>query len=123
MADRTVLIVDDDVELTRLYREMFTHRGWKVLVAGDGDEGVAQALQYLPRVVLLDLMLPKKGGLHVLKILRSLPETKNIPVVVITAYPNPEYKEEAMHAGCSHFFLKTEVTHPQLADVVDELVK
>ncbi len=123
MAKPTILIIDDDLEVVHLYTEMFANRGWHVLHAADGDDGVEQALFSLPQAIILDLMLPKKGGLHVLKIFKSLPETKHIPVVITTAYPNPEYKEEAASSGCDHYFLKTEISHPQLADFVDELVK
>src|SRR3989304_6137917 len=108
MADRTLLIVDDDTEFAQLYKEMFTHRGWRVLHAADGDDAVEQALHHLPRVILLDLMLPKKGGQNVLQILKTMPETKRIPVIVVTAYPNPEYKDEAVSTGCDHFFSKTD---------------
>ena len=119
----TLLIVEDDTELARTYQEMFTHRGWRVIHAMDGEQAINMALENVPKVMLLDLMLPKKGGLHVLKILKTMPETRDVPIIVITAYPNQEYKDEAVRSGCDHYVLKADVSHPQLADLVDEMVR
>lgn len=119
----TLLVVEDDTELVQLYQEIFTHRGWRMVHAIDGEKAVTLALENLPKIILLDLMLPKAGGLHVIRILKSLPETRNIPIVVVTAYPNPEYKDEAVKLGCDRYFLKTDMSQPQLADLIDEMVR
>ena len=123
MTDRgTILLIEDDVELARMYRTVLQGRHFRVLVAPDGETGVRLALEQSPRLIVLDLLLPKQGGLHVLKVLKSLPETKDIPVVTVTAYPNPEYQEEATKSGASLHLLKTEVSAPQVADAVERLL-
>ena len=119
----TLLVVEDDTELSLLYQEMFKKRGWRVVHTLDGEQAVNMALENVPNVILLDLMLPKKGGLSVLKILKTMPETRDIPIVVITAYPNQEYKDEAVRSGCDHYILKADVSHPQLADLIDKIVR
>lgn len=123
MDKETLLIVEDDAELSNLYQEVFKNRGWHVLATHDGERAIQYALENSPTIILLDLMLPKKGGLHVLRILKSLPETKQIPVAVMTAYPNPEYKEEAVAAGAAMYFLKSEFSHAQMADKIEEIVR
>jgi len=123
MDKRTILVVEDDPEVVRLYTEIFTHRGWRVVDARDGKRGIQAALEEQPAIILLDLMLPKEGGMHVLQVLKSLPETKKIPIVIVTAYPNPEYKENATKAGCDGYVVKGEVSHVALADFVEELLQ
>lgn len=122
MNEKTILVVEDDQTLVDLYREIFEKRGWQVGEAYDGEQAVQKALEKMPKAILLDLMLPKKGGLHVLKILKSLPETKPIPVIVITAYPNPEYQEDAFATGCDGYIVKAELPGSELVDKVEELL-
>jgi CheY-like chemotaxis protein len=118
MEKPTILLVEDDAEVARLYKEIFAHRGWRLVLAMDGETAIEHALEVVPHLIILDLMLPKKGGLYVLKILKSLPETRHIPIMVVTAYPNPEYKEEARSAGCDHYYLKSELSHAQIVEKI-----
>lgn len=119
---KTLLLIEDDQDLSRLYATIFKKHGWQVVQADDGQKGVQLALEKEPDIVLLDLMLPEQGGLHVLKILRSLPETQSIPVAVMTAYPNPEYREEAEKHGVSLYLFKQQIEPWQLVDKIEELI-
>src|SRR4051812_32642938 len=91
----SVLIVEDNEELRHLYVETFHHHGFTIFEAGDGQSAVDAALVNAPDVIILDLMLPRQGGLATLRVLRTLPEAKHIPIIILTALPNPEYKEVA----------------------------
>jgi CheY-like chemotaxis protein len=120
---RTVLLVEDDAEEGILLKEIFSKQGWEPLVATNGEIAIEYALESVPTVIVLDLMLPQKGGLHVLKILKSLPETKTIPVLVLTAYPNPEYKEEALACGANGYVVKGELDHLGLVEAVEKILQ
>lgn len=121
MSQKKILLVEDNEELRRLYKEAFTHHNFTVLESGDGLSAIDVALNNNPDIILLDLMLPRQGGLGALKIFRTLPETKHIPIIILTALPNPDYKEQAMNR-VQGYYLKTEITPKELVAKVRELL-
>jgi CheY-like chemotaxis protein len=117
-----VLLVEDDEDLASLYATSLISSDFDVRIARDGEAAVQLALEGIPNIILLDLMLPKMGGLTVLKILKTRPETKDIPVVVLTVYPNPEYKDTALRDGAAKYILKTEATPQVVVSTVKEVL-
>ena len=103
-----VLIVDDDQTLCDMYAERLKAEGFEVVVAHNGEEGVAKATQYMPNVILLDLMMPKVNGFNTLEILKSTEETKNIPVLLLTALIQEENKRRGLQAGAEDYIIKSE---------------
>jgi len=85
MAKETVLIVEDDPDIVELLQYMLEREGYPVLVAKDGERGLAEAQRRKPGLVLLDLMLPGLDGLEVCRALKSDATTRGIPVVMLTA--------------------------------------
>ena len=123
MADKpTILIVDDDPTIRDMYEQRFQKAGFEVIVASNGDEGMKQALTHRPKAILLDIMMPTKGGLGTLEVLKTMPETKDIPVVVFTAYPADQYKETSQRTGAAHFLSKSEVMPGEVVEKVQALL-
>ena len=119
MNKQSILIIEDDEPLRYLYKTVFEEANFDVHEAVDGITGVDAALLKKPQAIILDLMLPKQGGLAVLKIIRSHPDLLHLPVVVLTALDNPAYKEEA-RPNVQGYFLKIEV---QPKDIVNHIKK
>lgn len=117
----TVLLIEDDEPLRLLYKEIFVHNNFEVLEAADGEAGVTMAVMHKPDAIILDLMLPRQGGLGSLKIMRSLPETKNLPIIIMTALPNPEYRDQAK-GRVQGYYLKTEIKPQELVEKVKALL-
>jgi phosphate regulon transcriptional regulator PhoB len=84
-ARKTILVVEDEPDIRELVRYNLDQAGFAVVEAGDGETALNLARSERPALVLLDLMLPESDGLEVCKILRSRPETAQIPVVMLTA--------------------------------------
>lgn len=103
-----VLIVDDDQTLCDMYAERLKAEGFEVVVANNGEEGVAKATQYMPNVILLDLMMPKVNGFNALEILKSTEATKDIPVLLLTALIQEENKRRGLQAGAEDYIIKSE---------------
>lgn len=82
---RTIAIVDDEREVCDLLRILFDARGYRTLLAHDGDSGLALVLAERPDIVLMDIKMPGVNGFELLKTLRKLPETERLPVVLISA--------------------------------------
>lgn len=81
--EKLVLIVDDDESIRELLEFVVKKEGFKVETASDGQEALEKARQFLPDLILLDLMLPRYGGFEILRELQT-EETSKIPIIVIT---------------------------------------
>ena len=85
MSRGSVLIIDDEPDVAAYQGRVLSDHGWRVRIASSGDLGLALALQEIPDVIILDLMMPEIDGFSVLDSLKDSPETASIPVIVVTA--------------------------------------
>jgi len=84
MGQLHALVIDDEPDQTTYLSTLLQDRGWEVRTANSADEGLALALEVVPDVVLLDVMMPERGGLSTLVALRNDSKTKAVPVVLVT---------------------------------------
>jgi signal transduction histidine kinase len=101
-----VLYIEDDVDSRRLVSKILTTKGYEVVLAADGLEGVTLAKDSRPQLVLMDINLPNLDGRVVTTRLRSLPGLETIPIVALTANTSPGNRELALAAGCTGFLTK-----------------
>ena len=111
-AKPTALVIDDEVQIRRLLRVNLEADGYRVLEAASGQEGITQAAQWRPDVVLLDLGLPDLDGVAVLKRLR---EWSRVPVVVLSVRDREEDKVAALDNGADDYVTKPFSTAELLA--------
>ena len=102
----TLLLVEDnelnrDMQVRRLER-----KGFEVLIAMDGQEGVEVATAKLPDLILMDLNLPVMDGWEATRQLKGAPETRGIPIIALTAHATSGDRERAMEAGCDEYVTK-----------------
>ena len=83
----TVLVVDDNVHLQIAFKKVLTSSGYQVELASDGEEGLRLAQSVRPDVILLDMLLPKLGGVEVLRALKADRTTATIPVIALSGLP------------------------------------
>ncbi|MDH7501151.1 MAG: ATP-binding protein [Verrucomicrobiota bacterium] len=100
-----VLIADDEPDMLRFLRSQLIGE-YVVLEASDGEQAVSKAVQFLPDVVLCDMMMPEKDGLQVCRELRQNVVTQSIPILVFTARADEETKLAVLAAGASDFLAK-----------------
>ncbi len=121
MAEK-ILIIDDDVDTTRLVCLMFQNLGYQTVAANDGRQGLVKTSQEAPDLVLLDIMMPDMDGYEVARRLRSNPETTRIPILMFTAKSQAEDRIIGHDAGADDYLTKP--THPtQLQAHVQALLK
>jgi CheY-like chemotaxis protein len=101
-----VLMVDDDLADRELYGSVLCYNGFDVLLSRSGSDAVTQARRFVPDCVLLDLGLPGLSGLEVAAELRGTPETRGVPVVVLSGYPRDRMGARAVAAGCLAYIEK-----------------
>ncbi len=114
-----VLCVDDDHDQRLLLSFLLERQGLDVRTASDGQEGVAIAQEWLPDLILMDLMMQGVDGFEATKILRADPHTADIPILALTAYGEEKMQAKAKEAGMDGFVLKT-ILPADLSDVLRE---
>ena len=102
----TVLVVEDDPVILRLLEVNFELEGYGVLLAHDGGEGIEMARAHLPDVLVTDIMMPHTSGLELLATLKSEPDTKAIPIVLLSAKAQTSDLEVGMQAGADDYITK-----------------
>ena len=100
---KTILVVDDEMEITRLVRDYLEHAGFHVIVAGDGGAAVSSARAHRPDLVVLDLGLPGRDGLDVTRELRA---TSSVPIVMLTARGDETDRIVGLELGADDYVVK-----------------
>lgn len=101
-----ILIVEDEQAILESLEFILMRCGWSVGVARDGEAALEAAFRFRPRMVLLDIMLPKRGGLDVLKMLRSNATFASTSVVILTARGQQYDRQAAMDLKADGFITK-----------------
>ncbi len=120
MANRIVL-VEDHEEIWDFLSRRLKRRGFEVVVAQDGQEGLETVRAELPDVVLLDMNLPVMDGWTVARHLKDNPETARIPIIALTAHALSGDREKALEAGCDDYHPKP-VDFSQLLSQIDAVL-
>jgi len=101
-----ILIIEDD-ELNRdMLSRRLVRRGFEVVLAVDGLQGVEMALSEQPNLILMDMSLPVLNGCEATRRLKASPLTRSIPIIALTAHAMNSDREQALDAGCDDFDTK-----------------
>lgn len=104
-----VLVVEDDTYLGNAYRVKLTKAGYDVRIALDGEEAIRFANSFVPEIIILDLIMPKKDGFATLEELRHDEKWKTIPIIVASNLGQKEDIEKSMRLGATDFIIKSEL--------------
>ena len=120
--NNTVLIIEDDIDLVKLYEMKFKSAGFKVDTATDGRKGLELAKKGGYSIIILDVMLPVMDGFSVLAELnKNRPTARNGPVIFLTNLAKNKIVEEAKSTGVTDVLSKTEYTPSQLVEISTRL--
>lgn len=109
MPDKSlILLVDDDLTLREMYDDRLKAEGFEIVQATNGDEALKKAKEIKPKVVLLDIMMPKINGFDVLKAMKADAELKDIPVIVLTALIQDVDRVQGKKLGAADYIVKSE---------------
>lgn len=107
MAEYSALIIDDDVWMQRILSKTLQSYGFgKTYLASNGYEGINLAVEHLPEIIVLDILMPDLSGHQTLKLLKSIKRTKSIPVLIISALSDTENLGRAVKLGVNGFITK-----------------
>jgi CheY-like chemotaxis protein len=103
---KTVLVIEDNLDIRENTAEMLELEGFDVITAEDGQEGLELAIKHCPNVILCDIMMPKLNGYEVLKQLKENEKTVNIPFIYASASVEKKEVKHAMQLGADAYIRK-----------------
>ena len=116
-----ILLVEDN-ELNRdMLSRRLERRGFQVLIAVDGAQGVAMAQSEVPDLVLMDMSLPVVDGWEATRRLKAAPETRAVPIIALTSHAMVGDRDKAIEAGCDDYDTKP-IELPRLLEKIDRLI-
>jgi two-component system cell cycle response regulator DivK len=116
-----ILLVEDNEDNRDMLSRRLIRKGYDVLLAADGGEGVAQAAALRPDLILMDMSLPVLDGWEATRQIKAALETSQIPIIALTAHAMSGDREKAVAAGCDDYDTKP-VELPRLLEKIEALL-
>lgn len=117
---KKILIIEDDKFVANIYRNKYLSVGYDARIALTGEEGMIQLKSFQPDLVQLDLLLPIVDGIEIIKHIRSRPEMKSVPVIVLSNAYMPKLVQDAWRAGADKCLAKADCTPNVMLEVIQK---
>ena len=101
-----ILYVEDNPDNVYMLTRRLKKKGFELIIAGDGQEGIDKAIEESPDLILMDLSLPTMDGWTATAEIKKIEEIKDIPIIALSAHAMPEHRDRAIKAGCSDYDTK-----------------
>ncbi len=118
---KKVLVVEDHPDMREVLIWQMERMGFSVIPACHGKDGVEKALKEMPHLVIMDIMMPGMDGRETARALRSDPDTRDIPILAVTALYRESDLKSCIEAGCNDYIVKP-FTFQQLQEKVQEFI-
>ena len=118
-----ILYVEDNEDNIYMLSRRLKRKGFDLIIARDGEEGVEAAEKEVPDLILMDLSLPKLDGWGATKALKNNEKTQHIPIIALSAHAMQEHKESALEAGCNDYDTKPVEFARLLSKIEEQLAK
>jgi two-component system, cell cycle response regulator DivK len=118
-----ILVIDDHEDNRRILNDLLTNAGYEVLMAANGEDGVALAKTRAPNLILMDIQLPDIDGYEATRRIRGDPTLRNLPVIAVTSYALSGDDAKALAAGCDAYIAKPFSPRALLATVREYLAQ
>lgn len=120
-----ILLVEDDLMLSKMYANKLLKENYEVVVAYDGSDGYKKALEENPSLIILDLMMPKTDGIECLRLLKKDDQTKKIPVAILTVFQPDSFDkdDQELFKEASVYWRKDQMSPAEIANQIKELLK
>lgn len=115
-----ILIIEDDRFLRKIYKNKLEAEGFEVMEAIEGEEGIHKVQNEQPNLVLLDLMLPRKDGFDVLSDIKKDPNTKDIPIIILTVLGQESDIKRGLDLGATNYLVKGQTDLNQVVKVIKQ---
>jgi CheY-like chemotaxis protein len=119
---RTILVVDDFDDTRLLLRVWLQKKGYRVVEAENGNQAVAEAASQQPDLIIMDVEMPELDGLSATRKIRTLENSEEVPIVVVSAYAADQFRDDALAAGCDAY-VSTPFEPDELEKLINTLIK
>ena len=116
---KRVLLIDDDARLVDALQIRLAAAGYDIFTALNGDDGLSEAAVFQPDAIILDVRMPKIEGFEVCRVIRTVPELRDIPIIILSATAE---SREILDAG-GNVFMRKPYHLPRLLSVLSELIE
>ena len=117
-----ILLVEDNEMNRDMLSRRLQRKGYEVVMALDGAEGVALAASAAPDLILMDMSLPVLDGWEATRQIKAAPETRSVPIIALTAHAMSGDREKAIEAGCDDYDTKP-IEFPRLLEKIQSLIE
>lgn len=117
-----VLIVEDDVFLSDLYKTKLELAGYKIFAAYDGEKGLEMAKKNKPSIILLDLVIPKLTGFQVLEGIKADASIKDVPVIILTNLSQKDDVDKGLAMGANDYLIKAHFMPSEVVEKIKKLI-
>ena len=121
MKRKKVLTVDDSSTILMMEKLVLAKAGFELITAQNGEEAVAKAIEHLPDLILMDVVMPKMNGFEAVRRIRATETTAHIPIIMVTTRGEAENVETGWKSGCDDYVTKPIDTVELLAKVKSAL--
>jgi DNA-binding response OmpR family regulator len=118
-----ILLAEDDIQLVDMYNRKFELEGFEVRTAEDGQKALETLKDFVPDVILLDIMMPQVTGLEVLEEIKKDDRLKDALVIMLTNLADEKTAEKIYELGATDYLVKAEMTPLEVCNKVKELIK
>lgn len=120
---KKILVVEDDIFLLNAYRVKLTKGGFEIKTATDGNEALAALKDFVPDLILLDLVMPGKDGFAVLEELKVSPKWTKIPVIIASNLGQKEDIEKGLKMGAADYIIKSDISLSDLTGKINRILQ
>jgi DNA-binding response OmpR family regulator len=121
-AKAKILIIEDDRYISKMYQLKLSLEGYDVQVAENGRQGVDKVKEFMPNIILLDILMPELDGFEVLKIVKGEETTKNIPILIMSNLGQEDHIEKGMKLGAIGYIVKSQYTPSKVVEKIKEVL-
>ncbi len=115
---KKILVIEDNIALINLFKSILIEAGYKVEGAENGKIGLEKIEKFKPDLILLDILLPRVSGFEILKNLREIPSTYDLPVIVLSELGSEKNIKKCLELGAKDFLIKSNV---HLEDILEKV--
>lgn len=119
----SIVLAEEDKFLADIYKKKMELAGYKVTWVGNGEAALKEVEKKSPRLVILDVLLPKLDGFQVLETLKNASKTKHIPVIIFTHLGQKEDVVRALHLGAHDYILKPHTRPDDLIAKIEDILR
>jgi len=121
-ATAKILIIEDDRYISKMYQLKLSLDGFDVQVADNGRIGVDKVREFKPDIILTDILMPEMDGFEVIKMVKGEPETKDIPILIMSNLGQEDHIQKGLELGALGYIVKSQYTPSKVVEKIKEIL-